>query len=87
MCSHKSVPHPIQQAVDEQAKSAFPEPVIDGLGQLVKGLFKNRRRRTETILNEAVDKSRKVKKRQNHKNTKKIKRRRKRGPRVYSVHY
>ena len=87
MRSNNKMPHPLQQAVDEQAKCAFLEPVCDRFGQAVKGIWATKHRRTETILNEAVDKNWEVEKRQDRKRVKRTKRRRRRGPRVYSVRF
>ena len=78
---------PIQRAIDEQAKSDFPEPVKDRFGNRVPGVWANKRRRIETILNEAVDTNRAADKRREASRSKKKKRRRRRGPRIYYVRF
>lgn len=80
-------PGPIDLAVAEQAKCALPEPEINKFGRPVKGLWKNYRRRTETIFAEAADKTRELEAQNNQRKRKHNKRRRKRGPRVLVVRF
>ena len=50
---HSNSINPIQRAIDEQQKSGFPTLDIDR-----KGRYCSKRRRTEDILIEAIDKKR-----------------------------
>lgn len=78
---------PIQRAIDEQAKSAFPEPVKDKFGNRVPRVWANKRRRIDTIFNEAVDTNRAEDKRRETSKAKKNRRRRRRGARIYYVRF
>ena len=70
----------IQEAIDEQLRSSFPDYETDKYGRPVRELGLKPRRRTETILIEMVDKLRTLE--STDVKLKKKKRRRKRGPRV-----
>lgn len=48
--------NPIQDAIDEQLKSSFPQPVTDIIDRPVGELERPPRRKTETILIEMIDK-------------------------------
>ena len=78
----KEHPNPTQKAIDEQIRCAFPDPETDKFGKSVKGLWKNNRRRIDTIIIEATDKNKKREAQNGQKKTKRSRRKRKRGPRV-----
>jgi hypothetical protein len=73
----------IKKAVDEQARSSFPDIELDKYGNPEKLLVKNHRRRTEKILNEMVDNMLKDEASTKNNYKKRKKRKRRRGPKVY----
>lgn len=76
----------IQNAIDEQACSSFPNPERTASGEAETLIIKRNRRRTETILVEMIDKSRQKKISQlKQKDRKKNRRRRRRGTKIYVV--
>ena len=73
----------IKKAVDEQARSSFPDLEQDKYGNPEKLLLKKHRRRTETIFNEMVDNMRKDEASTPNNYKKRKNRKRRRGPKVY----